>query len=290
MTAPQSHGGWSALRSGILRVVREPLGLIGILMVSIMVGSALLADFIVPFDPAMIDTKYRLQPPSWDHLFGTDQLGRDLFSRVVKGSQVALQVALICMSFTLGFGLALGMLAGFGPRWLDNALLLIFDTVRSFPTVMLALAIVSLIGPSLETVIFVVIVISIPNYGRVVRAQTQSLKNNSFILAERSMGASMARILGVHVLPNVIGPILILASMDIPIVITIEAGLSFLGLGVRPPTPSWGTILNDGYVFIRNTPWLIVAGGVPLIITTLGFTFMGETLRDTFDPKLRRQV
>ena len=182
------------------------------------------------------------------------------------------------------------MLAGFGPRWLDNALILLFDTLRSFPTVMFALAIVTLIGPSVETVILVVVIISIPNYGRIVRAQTLSLKNNAFILAERAMGASMVRILVVHMLPNVLGPMLILASMDIPVVVTIEAGLSFLGLGVRPPTPSWGTILNDGYAFVRNTPWPIIAGGIPLIITTLGFTFLGETLRDTFDPKLRRSL
>ena len=122
------------------------------------------------------------------------------------------------------------------------------------------------------------------------RAQTQALRNNDFIMAERAMGAGPARILGIHILPNVIGPLLIIASMDIPVVVTIEAGLSFLGLGVRPPTASWGTILNDGYAFIRNTPWLVIAGGVPLILTTLGFTFLGEALRDVFDPKLRREV
>jgi peptide/nickel transport system permease protein len=116
------------------------------------------------------------------------------------------------------------------------------------------------------------------------------MKNNEFILAERSMGAGMPRILAVHMLPNIIGPLLIIASMDIPAVVTIEAGLSFLGVGVRPPTPSWGSILNDGYSFIRNTPWLIVSGGIPLILTTLGFTFLGESLRDIFDPKLRKEI
>jgi peptide/nickel transport system permease protein len=276
--------------SAARRVVAEPLGLLGVVLVSVMLLSALFAEAIVPFDPAAIHPKIKLTPPSWDHLLGTDQLGRDLLSRVIMGGRVALQVALLCISLALAFGLALGMLAGFGPRWLDNALILFFDTMRSFPTVMLALAIVTLIGPSLGTVILVVVVISIPNYGRIVRAQTQSLKNNAFILAERAMGASTLRILGVHVLPNVIGPMLILAAMDVPVVVTIEAGLSFLGLGVRPPTPSWGTILNDGYVFLRNSPWPIIAGGVPLIVTTLGFTFLGEALRDTFDPKLRKNL
>jgi peptide/nickel transport system permease protein len=278
MTTRSHHGKHSAL------------GLLGVVLVSVMLLSALFAEAIVPFDPAAIHPKIKLTPPSWDHLLGTDQLGRDLLSRVIMGGRVALQVALLCISLALAFGLALGMLAGFGPRWLDNALILFFDTMRSFPTVMLALAIVTLIGPSLGTVILVVVVISIPNYGRIVRAQTQSLKNNAFILAERAMGASTLRILGVHVLPNVIGPMLILAAMDVPVVVTIEAGLSFLGLGVRPPTPSWGTILNDGYVFLRNSPWPIIAGGVPLIVTTLGFTFLGEALRDTFDPKLRKNL
>ena len=245
-------------------------------------------NLIIPHDPIAINPAVRLAPPSWEYLLGTDHLGRDLFSRVVMGGRVALQVAFICISLSLGFGLALGMLAGYGPRWLDNVLILIFDTVRSFPTVMLALAIITLVGPSIETVILVVVVISVPNYGRVVRAQTQSIKNNAFILAERSMGASMSRILGIHLLPNIVGPTIILASMEVPVVVTIEAGLSFLGLGVRPPTPSWGTILNDGYVFVRNSPWPLVAGGLPLIITTLGFTFLGETMRDVLDPKLRK--
>jgi peptide/nickel transport system permease protein len=284
----EAHGAWPAFVRGVGRVLREPLGLLGLVLVLAMVASALLANWIVPYDPIAIAPRDRLLPPSWEHLLGTDHLGRDLFSRVLMGGRVALQVAFICISLALALGLTLGMLAGFGPRWLDNALILVFDTLRSFPTVMFALAIVTLVGPSLETVILVVVVISVPNYGRIVRAQTQSLKNNQFILAERAMGASMPRILSVHVLPNVIGPMLILASMDVPVVVTIEAGLSFLGLGVRPPTPSWGTILNDGYAFIRNTPWPIIAGGIPLMVTTVAFTFLGEALRDTFDPKLRK--
>lgn len=187
-------------------------------------------------------------------------------------------------------GLTLGLIAGYGPRWLDNSLMLLFDSVRSFPTVMFALAVVTLFGPSLNTVMIVVIVTQIPIYGRMVRSQTLALRDAEFILAERALGAGFFRIIGMHMLPNVIGPLLILASMDIPFVITIEAGLSFLGMGVRPPTPSWGTILNDGYSYIYNTPWPVIAGGIPVILTTLGFTFLGESLRDVFDPKLRKEI
>ena len=161
--------------------------------------------------------------------------------------------------------------------------------MRSFPTVLFALAVVTLTGPSLWTIVLIVIVTTTPVYGRVVRTQTLALKGQEFILAERAMGAGPVRVLLVHVLPNLIGPLLILASMEIPVVITIESGLSFLGLGVRPPTPSWGSILNDGYGFIRDTPWPVIAAGAPIVLTTLGFTFLGEALRDVVDPRLRHE-
>jgi len=275
-------------RTLFIPLFRDPLALIGLILVALIVFSAVLAPHIVPYDPNKLNVHYRLQAPSGDHLLGTDQLGRDVFSRTIMGSRIALKVALISISIASALGLLLGLLAGYGPKWLDNLLIVFFDTVRSFPTVMFALAVVTLLGPSLETVILIVIVTSIPVYARMVRTQAQSMKNNEFILAERAMGAGTPRILWFHMLPNVVGPLLIIASMDIPVVVTIEAGLSFLGLGVRPPTPSWGTILNDGYSFIRNTPWLVIAGGAPLILTTLGFTFLGEALRDIFDPKLRK--
>jgi len=195
-------------------------------------------------------------------------------------------VAAIGISVSLAFGLLLGMLAGFGPRWLDNILLLVFDVVRSFPTIVMALAAVALLGPSLNLVLAIVIVTTIPGYARLVRTATLALRNTEFILAERSLGVGTARILWRHITPNVIGPMFILAAMDVPVVVTVEAGLSFLGLGVLPPTASWGSILNEGYLLIRETPWPVVAAGLPLVLTTLGFTFLGEALRDVFDPRL----
>lgn len=269
-------------------VARDPLGLAGLIIVGTLVISAIFAAWIVPYDPVAMNIQDRLVGPSLAHPLGTDQLGRDTFSRVIMGGQVALKVALPAVFGAMAIGLALGMIAGYGPRWLDSILLIFFDTIRSFPTVMFALAVVALVGPSLQTVVFVVMATSIPTYGRVARTQTLTLRNSEFILAERSMGASMARILRVHMLPNVIGVLAVLAAMDIPTVIALEAGLSFLGLGVKPPTPSWGALLKDGYALIRQTPWLVVGGGLPIILATLGFTFLGESLRDVVDPKLRK--
>lgn len=266
---------------------REPMAVVGLLLVMVTVIGSVFAGLIAPYDPIAISPLDRLQPPSPDHWLGTDQLGRDLFSRVLHGGRIALQIAGICIGAALAIGTTLGLLAGYGPRWLDNTLLLVFDMIRSFPAVILALVMITLTGPSVATVIGVIIVSKIPDYARIIRAQTLAVRNATFIRAEQAMGVSTPRILFVHVLPNSIGPVFILASMDIPVVITIEAGLSFLGLGVRPPAPSWGSILNDGFSFIQSTPWPIIAGSVPLIIVTLGFTFLGEALRDVFDPKTK---
>ena len=285
LTAPGPAPG--SVSRALSALLRAPLGLFGAVLIALVVASALGADLLAAHDPYAMNFRARLAPPGWDHLLGTDNLGRDVFARVLHGGRIALQVGLSAVSASLVLGLVLGMIAGYGPRALDSPLMLLFDAVRSFPSVLFALAVVTLIGPSLWTIILVVVVTSAPVYARIVRSQTLSLKAQEFILIERALGAGPVRILGVHVLPNLIGPLIILASMDIPVVITLEAGLSFLGLGVRPPSPSWGSILNDGYTFIRDTPWLVIAGGMPLIVTTLGFTFLGEALRDAFDPRLR---
>jgi len=278
------------MKALIKRISSDPLGLLGLCLVTLMVVSALGASIFAPYDPIQLNIMDRLQGPSANHLLGTDQLGRDLFSRVLFGGQVALKVAFLTIGLALIVGIVLGLIAGYGPAWLDNSIMLLFDTIRSVPTIMLALAAVAVVGPSITTVIFVIAVSSIPNYGRIVRTQTLTIKSKDFVNAERLMGASLLRILSIHLLPNILGPLLILASMDIPTIIALEAGLSFLGMGVKPPTPSWGSILNDGFSLIRNTPWPIIAGSIPLVLATLGFTFLGESLRDLLDPKLRKLI
>lgn len=264
------------------------LGVFGLVLVLLFFMTAIFASFFATHDPFAMDIPNRMSGPTFEHWAGTDQLGRDTFSRVIYGGQVALKVAAIGVSISLFIGLILGMVAGYGPKWLDGILLLLFDAIRSFPTIVLALAAVALLGPSLELVLAVVIITSIPGYARLARTSTLALKNTEFILSEKALGAGSWLIIWRHIMPNVIGPLLILAAMDVPVVVTIEAGLSFLGLGVLPPTASWGTILNEGYLVVRDTPWPIIAGGIPLVLTTLGFTFLGEALRDVFDPRLRK--
>ena len=284
---PQAPEG--AQRHGGTRL-RQFLGswkaMLGLILVVLFIASALFAPFLAPYDPTALDIPARLSGPTATHWAGTDQLGRDTFSRLIFGGRVALKIAVIGVSVALSTGLILGMIAGYGPKWLDNLLLLAFDTVLAFPTIVLALATVALVGPSLELVLIIVIVSTTPGYARMARTATLALKNDEYILAERSLGASTPRILIHHVLPNVVGPLLILAAMDVPVVVTIEAGLSFLGLGVLPPMASWGTILNEGYLVIRDAPFMVVAAGIPLVLTTLGFTFLGEALRDIFDPRM----
>ena len=282
-----SIGSFIRRREKLVLFLRSGLGVLGFVLVAMFFVSALCAPWLATHDPNQLDIPARLSGPSADHLLGADQLGRDTYSRILYGGRVALKVAAIGVSTSLVVGLILGMIAGYGPRWLDNVLLLVFDTIRSFPTIVLALAAVSLLGPSLNLVLAIVIVTSIPGYARLARTSTLAIRNTEFILAERAIGVGTPRVLFLHVMPNIVGPLLILAAMDVPVVVTIEAGLSFLGLGVLPPTASWGTILNEGYLVIRTSPWPVIAGGIPLVLTTLGFTLLGETLRDIFDPKLR---
>jgi len=268
-------------------LLAEPLGVMGGALVLGFLLMAVFAPWLAPHDPLKIDVSNKFAAPGLAHLLGTDQLGRDLLSRIIYGARTALGVAVTATGIAGAAGVFLGLLAGYGPRWLDSALLLCFDSVSSLPMIMFALAVITVLGPSTATLILVIVVVSIPGYARFIRAQTLSLVRSDFILAERAMNASHGRIILVHLLPNVLGQMLVVLSMDIPVVIMLEAGLSYLSLGVKPPTPSWGNILYDGYVSLRQSPGMVVIAGLPLILATLGFTFLGEALRDALDPRLQ---
>ncbi|MCX8509645.1 MAG: ABC transporter permease [Rhodobacteraceae bacterium] len=264
---------------------RDPLGFLGLLLVALVIFCGLFGAWLAPYSPSKIDIPARLMSPTWDHVFGTDKLGRDVFSRVLHGSALALKIGVVSVGLSVILGIFFGLLSGYGPRWLDNLLLLIFDSTYSFPTVILGLTLVTLFGASNTTLMALVIIFLTPAYARLVRTSTLSAKSADYILAIRSLGASSARILGIHILPNVIGPIIVVACMDVPGIIALEAGLTYLGLGVPPPAPSWGRILEEGTGSIREAPWIVLAGGLPIIIATLGFTFLGESMRERLDPK-----
>lgn len=271
----------------IRRLLRQPGGAFGLVVVAAIILLALAAPWIVPHDPNAIAPAQRFGGPSFSHPFGTDNLGRDLLSRVIYGSRIALGVAMSVIGLSLSAGVVLGITAGLAPRLIDQAIIGLFDIITSFPSLILALALVAVLGPGLGNVILLVSIVFIPIFGRVARRQTLALRNASFLEAERVLGAERWRILLHHILPNIIGPIFVLASMNIPVVITIEAGLSFLGLGVKPPLASWGSLLNDGYTYLDQSAWPAVTSGLALIIATLGFSLLGEGLRDAIDPKFR---
>ena len=280
----------SNIKNVISKLIHDPMGAVGLLIVISFFLVAIFAGLLAPYDPNKIDILNKLQGPSLQHLVGTDQLGRDTLSRLIHGTQIALLVAVVSIGLAVLMGSILGAIAGYGPAWLDFIIMLIFDTMRSYPVIMFALAVVVLFGPSLTTIMVIIMATSFPTYGRLMRTQTQTLRKSEYILSAQALGIGTPRILLKHVMPNTIGPILIVASMDVPFVIALEAGLSFLGLGVRPPTPSWGSILNDGYTYIRNSSWILFSAGAPLILVTIGFTFLGEQLRDILDPKIGRNL
>lgn len=267
-------------------VLKQPLGVIGFVIVLVFIIAVIFAPLIAPYDYASQDIPNRMQGPSEKYWLGTDHIGRDIFSRLVYGSRIAFGTALPSVAIALTVGTLLGLIAGYVGGWVDNTIVVIMDTLQAFPSIMLSLAILALLGPSLVNVIIVIGFTWMPNYARVIRAQTLSIREKAFVESERSLGANDRNILLSHILPNVIAPALLLAAMDLPWVITFEAGLSFMGMGVRPPTPSWGVILSEGFNHIFESQWPIIWSGLTLALTTLGFTLFGEALRDVLDPRL----
>ena len=273
-------------RRGIGRaLLGDPMGLAGLVIVVTFVAMALFAPWIAPYDPITLDVKAKFLPPSATHWAGTDHLGRDLLSRIIWGARLALGLAITSVGIAGAIGLVLGLIAGYGPRWIDSGLVLVFDSLSSLPMIFFALAVITVLGPGTTTLILVIVLVSFPAYARLIRTQTLTLAGADYILAERAMGAGAGRIIFRHLLPNVVGPLVILICMDIPVVIMLEAGLSYLNLGVKPPSPSWGNILAEGYTSLRKAPHVVIVAGIPLVLATLGFTFLGEGLRDVLDPR-----
>ena len=280
---------WRAAFDVLRKIGRTFPGAVGLLIVILVLACAMLAPWIATHNPNTLDVMNRFAGPSGNNWLGTDHLGRDRFSRMVHGASVAMKVAILSITASLTVGTALGILAAYAPARAERLVLILFDVISSFPSLVLALAVVAVFGPSTQIVILIVAVTMTPHFGRVARSQVLTLRSAPFLEAERILGASALRIVFSHVLPNILGPLVILASMDIAVVISIEAGLSFLGLGVRPPLASWGTLIQDGYQYLSQS-WLpVVVSSVALALTTLGFTLFGEALRDAVDPRIGRE-
>lgn len=276
-------------KSKFKRVITNPAGFIGSLLVLLILLAALFAPFVAPRDPLEINVMNRFEGPGRTFRLGTDDIGRDLLSRIIYGSRIALSVAIPAIIFGVVIGLILGITAGYSSEKVDSSLIVFFDILRSMPALIFAIVILTMLGPSIYVLPVIMGVTRVPIYGRLIRASTLRVKYNEYVVASQALGGSKARTMFKHILPNVAAPLFIQAAMDIPVMITFEAGLSFLGLGVPPPAPSWGHILRTGYLNVRHAPHIVIYGGLALIIATLGFTLLGETLRDVFDPRLQRK-
>ena len=269
-----------------VRFTQNRLSLVGALVVCALVITAVLAPFISPYEPTEIDVYNVLSPPTREHLMGTDELGRDLLSRIIWGSRVSLKVGFVAVGIALLIGIAVGAAAGFYGGKVDAILMRFVDTMLAFPTFFLILAVIAILEPSIFTIMAVIGITSWMDVARLVRAEFLTLKERDFVDAARAMGVKNIRLIFRHILPNALSPVFVAATFGIAGAILIESGLSFLGLGVQPPDPSWGNILTSGKDNIEVAWWLSLYPGLAILITVLSYNLVGEGLRDALDPRL----
>ncbi|MDX8405112.1 MAG: ABC transporter permease [Mariprofundus sp.] len=282
-----NNGMPTAVPAALRGLLAHPLIIIGGTIVGFIALLALLAPWIAPYDPTDIDVSVILLPPSWQHWCGTDTLGRDVFSRMLYGARVSLAVGFVAVGISLLIGLMLGAVAGYAGGRTDAILMRVTDMVLCFPTFFLILAVIAFLEPSIWNIMIVIGLTSWMGVARLVRAEFLSLRQREFIYAAQGLGVSPLRMMWRYLLPNAMGPVLVSAVLGIAGAVLVESGLSFLGLGVQPPDPSWGNILTDGKDNIQIAWWLSMFPGLAILITVLGYNLLGEGLRDYFDPKLR---
>jgi ABC-type dipeptide/oligopeptide/nickel transport system permease subunit len=259
----------------------------------IIVTVTLLAPWIAPHDPIAVNIRQRLAPPAWmakgtvDHLLGTDQVGRDLLSRVIYGGRVSLVVGVAAVLISATIGVLLGLAAGYFGESIDWTIMTLVNVMLTFPFVLLALAVIAVLGPSVLNMIIVLGVADWPLYARVIRAETLSIRERDFVVAGRALGMSHGRLIFRQILPNLVSAIVVIATLQVARVIILESFLSFLGLGVQPPTPAWGNMLGEGRVYMLNSWWIAAFPGLAIFVTTLSINLMGNALRDWLDPHLK---
>jgi peptide/nickel transport system permease protein len=267
---------------------RQPLGAASAALIVLIVLTAIFADVLAPYDPLETRPEIRLARPAWDHPFGTDDIGRDVLSRVIHGARISLWVGLLAVGIGTAAGMVIGLLCGYCEGRLDLIFQRVMDAIQAIPGLMLALAIVSVLRPNTTNAMIAIAIVIIPGNSRIVRGAVMSAKQNRYVEAAQAIGCQHPRIILSHILPNVTAPILIIASIWLGNAILIEATLSFLGVGTQPPTPSWGLMLSStGRAFMEQAPWLAVFPGLAISLAVLAFNMFGDTLRDAWDPRLR---
>ncbi len=275
------------LRDALRRLFRNKLAIIGMVLLGLFVFCAIFAPWIAPYDPIAQDVTRRREPPSREHPFGLDEVGRDLLSRVIYGARVSLYVGVASVSLAIIAGTLIGAVSGYAGGWVDNVVMRIMDIMLAFPSLLLAIAIVAILGPGLLNMLYAIAFVSIPAYARLVRASVLAAKEMDYVLAARAIGCSSARILFRHIMPNCLTPIIVQGTLGIATAILDAAGLSFLGLGAQPPTPEWGAMLGQGRGSVFTAPHVVIFPGLAIMLTVLGFNLLGDGLRDALDPRLR---
>jgi peptide/nickel transport system permease protein len=282
--APVRRGSFLVTRAPILR---EPLNVLAVTVIALFGAAALFAPLIAPYDPLAQDLASRLDPPSAAHWLGTDQLGRDILSRLLYGSRISLVIGVVVVGVAGVFGTVVGLIAGYAGGLVDEGLMRLTEVFLAFPPLILAMAIAGALGPSLTNAIIAIAAVTWAVYARLARGQVLSLRRREFVEAARSIGASPMRILLRHLLPNAIAPLLIQGSFDMGSAIISAAGLSFIGFGAQPPTPEWGVMISEGRNFISTQPWLSLFPGLSILFAVGAFNLLGDGLRDVLDPRLR---
>ncbi len=279
---------WRYRSIWVTRVLSQPLAAVGVLLLTIFIGCAVLAPWLAPQDPAQLDLGGRLLAPGHGHWFGTDALGRDILSRTLYGARISLIVAVSVVSLSLGVGLIAGLAAGFYGGWTDTLInIYVTNAFLALPGILLAIAFVAFLGPGLLNLILALSISGWVGYARLVRAQVMAVKEREFVEAARALGASDLRVLCRHILPNIVQPLIVQAAVGMAGAVLAEATLSFLGLGVPPPTASWGAMLNDARSHLFDSPHLVIFPAVAVMLAVLSFNFIGDALRDFLDPRTR---
>jgi peptide/nickel transport system permease protein len=268
-------------------LLRSKSAIAGVAVLAILILLAILAPIISSYDPTAIALRSKLMPPSAAHPFGTDEFGRDILTRIFYGARISLPVGLIALAIGVSLGTLVGLVAGFYGKYVDGLLMWVVDVLLAFPGLLLALLVVAILGVDLKHVMIAVGISMIPRFARLVRGTVLSAKENLYVDAARTIGVPEHRILAQHVLPNVISPVIVLATLSLGVTILTAAGLSFVGLGAKPPSPEWGTMVSEGRQFLQHQWWVGTFPGIAIVLTVLAVNLIGDGLRDALDPRMR---